>query len=132
MLVVSASEEPTTKDTDRQLLEASKSGDMDILKVRINENIQIISKDLLYATFAIAHSNSNVCLNLLILITISFLQRITTPQNVNCQDIDGRHSTPLHFAAGYNRLNVVMFLLHNGADVHAKDKGCVHLLNMCS
>lgn len=28
-----ASEEPTTKDTDRQILEAAKSGDMEILKV---------------------------------------------------------------------------------------------------
>ena len=53
----------------------------------------------------------------------------------------GRHSTPLHFAAGYNRVllmfiydwviisnshqvGVVEFLLNNGADVHAKDKVC--------
>lgn len=42
---------------------------------------------------------------------------------VNCRDLDGRHSTPLHFAAGYNRVAVVEFLLHAGADVHAKDKG---------
>jgi len=42
---------------------------------------------------------------------------------VNCRDLDGRHSTPLHFAAGYNRLTVVKHLLENGADVHAKDKG---------
>ena len=34
-----------------------------------------------------------------------------------------RHSTPLHFAAGYNRVPVVDFLLDHGADVHAKDKG---------
>ena len=32
-------------------------------------------------------------------------------------------STPLHFAAGYNRVTVVEFLLTSGADVHAKDKG---------
>jgi len=44
---------------------------------------------------------------------------------VNCRDIDGRHSTPLHFAAGYNRKAVVEFLLKHGADVHAKDKGYV-------
>ena len=37
--------------------------------------------------------------------------------------MDGRHSTPLHFAAGYNRVGVVEFLLQHGADVHAKDKG---------
>jgi tankyrase len=28
---------------------------------------------------------------------------LCTPQNVNCRDLEGRHSTPLHFAAGYNR-----------------------------
>jgi len=44
---------------------------------------------------------------------------------VNCRDLDGRHSTPLHFAAGYNRKTVVELLLKHGADVHAKDKGCV-------
>ncbi|KAG1652408.1 Tankyrase-1 [Nymphon striatum] len=57
---------------------------------------------------------------------------------VNCRDLDGRHSTPLHFAAGYNRVSVVEFLLQNGADVHAKDKGFLHfrglvpLHNACS
>jgi tankyrase len=45
------------------------------------------------------------------------------PHIVNCRDVDGRHSTPLHFAAGYNRVSVVEFLLAHGADVHAKDKG---------
>lgn len=52
---------------------------------------------------------------------------------VNCRDLDGRHSTPLHFAAGYNRVGVVDFLLQHGADVHAKDKGgLVPLHNACS
>ncbi|XP_065071133.1 poly [ADP-ribose] polymerase tankyrase-2-like isoform X2 [Rhopilema esculentum] len=89
--ILQASQEPTSKDADKQILEAAKSGDMDILK------------------------------------------SLVTSQNVNCQDVDGRHSTPLHFAAGYNRLNVVMFLLQNGADVHAKDKGgLVPLHNACS
>lgn len=45
------------------------------------------------------------------------------PHLVNCRDLDGRHSTPLHFAAGYNRVRVVELLLQHGADVHAKDKG---------
>ncbi len=45
------------------------------------------------------------------------------PHAVNCRDLDGRHSTPLHFAAGYNRVTVVEYLLKHGADVHAKDKG---------
>lgn len=57
----------------------------------------------------------------------------TSPQTVNCRDLDGRHSTPLHFAAGYNRVPVVEFLLENGAEVHAADKGgLVPLHNACS
>lgn len=52
---------------------------------------------------------------------------------VNCRDLDGRHSTPLHFAAGYNRVAVVEFLLEHGAEVHASDKGgLVPLHNACS
>ncbi|XP_048249327.1 poly [ADP-ribose] polymerase tankyrase-1-like isoform X1 [Haliotis rufescens] len=57
----------------------------------------------------------------------------TNPHAVNCRDVDGRHSTPLHFAAGYNRVSVVEYLLQQGADVHAKDKGgLVPLHNACS
>ncbi|XP_051959075.1 poly [ADP-ribose] polymerase tankyrase-2-like isoform X2 [Xyrauchen texanus] len=78
-------------DTDRQLLEASKSGDLEVVKKRC------------------------------------------TLQNVNCRDVEGRQSTPLHFAAGYNRVAVVEYLLQHGADVHAKDKGgLVPLHNACS
>ncbi|XP_067858576.1 poly [ADP-ribose] polymerase tankyrase-2 isoform X4 [Heptranchias perlo] len=78
-------------DTDRQLLEAAKAGDLDVVK------------------------------------------KLCTLQNVNCRDIEGRQSTPLHFAAGYNRVLVVEYLLQNGADVHAKDKGgLVPLHNACS
>lgn len=77
--------------SDRQLLEASKSGDLDVVK------------------------------------------KICTHQNVNCRDVEGRQSTPLHFAAGYNRVSIVEYLLENGADVHAKDKGgLVPLHNACS
>ena len=55
------------------------------------------------------------------------------PHIVNCRDLDGRHSTPLHFAAGYNSVGVVEFLLSKAADVHAKDKGgLVPLHNACS
>lgn len=36
-------------------------------------------------------------------------------------------STPLHLAAGYNRVRIVQLLLQHGADVHAKDKGWVTL-----
>ncbi|XP_044260060.1 poly [ADP-ribose] polymerase tankyrase [Tribolium madens] len=57
----------------------------------------------------------------------------TYPNTVNCRDLDGRHSTPLHFASGYNRVAVVEYLLQQGADVHAKDKGgLVPLHNACS
>ncbi|XP_043469121.1 poly [ADP-ribose] polymerase tankyrase isoform X1 [Leptopilina heterotoma] len=57
----------------------------------------------------------------------------SNPHAVNCRDLDGRHSTPLHFAAGYNRVPVVEYLLAHGADVHAKDKGgLVPLHNACS
>ncbi|KAM9794275.1 poly [ADP-ribose] polymerase tankyrase-1-like [Syngnathus typhle] len=61
------------------------------------------------------------------------VKSLCTAQNVNCRDLEGRHSTPLHFAAGYNRVQVVEYLLHHGADVHAKDKGgLVPLHNACS
>lgn len=63
------------------------------------------------------------------------VQRIVlaNEHTVNCRDLDGRHSTPLHFAAGYNRVPVVEFLLEHGAEVHASDKGgLVPLHNACS
>ena len=42
-------------------------------------------------------------------------------------------STPLHLAAGYNRVRAVELVLQYGADVHAKDKGgLVPLHNACS
>lgn len=63
------------------------------------------------------------------------VQRIVlaNTHTVNCRDLDGRHSTPLHFAAGYNRVPVVEFLLEHGAEVHSSDKGgLVPLHNACS
>ena len=51
------------------------------------------------------------------------LKQLVTPESVNCQDMEGRKSTPLHFAAGYNRKEVVEFLLEQNADVGKKDKG---------
>ena len=50
------------------------------------------------------------------------LLALLTPLNVNCHASDGRKSTPLHLAAGYNRTRIVQLLLTHGADVHAKDK----------
>ncbi|CAL8318004.1 unnamed protein product [Lota lota] len=61
------------------------------------------------------------------------LMALLTPINVNCHARDGRKSTPLHLAAGYNRVAAVQLLLRHGADVHAKDKGgLVPLHNACS
>merc|ERR1712001_446394 len=51
------------------------------------------------------------------------VQKLLTPENINCRDSQGRNSTPLHLAAGYNNLEVADFLLENGADVNAQDKG---------
>lgn len=51
------------------------------------------------------------------------LTALLTPLNVNCHAADGRKSSPLHLAAGYNRIKIVQILLRAGADVHAKDKG---------
>lgn len=51
------------------------------------------------------------------------LSQLITPLNVNCHASDGRKSTPLHLAAGYNRIKIVQLLLRNGANVHAQDKG---------
>uniref|UniRef100_A0A4W4GAK0 Poly [ADP-ribose] polymerase n=1 Tax=Electrophorus electricus TaxID=8005 RepID=A0A4W4GAK0_ELEEL len=82
------------------------------------------------------HGNSDVDYRLLEAAKagdLDTVKQLCSPQNVNCRDLEGRHSTPLHFAAGYNRVAVVEYLLHHGADVHAKDKGgLVPLHNACS
>lgn len=39
------------------------------------------------------------------------LQELLNPLNVNCHASDGRRSTPLHLASGYNRIRVVQVLL---------------------
>ncbi|CAL8093333.1 unnamed protein product [Orchesella dallaii] len=86
-------QEPPVVDLEYQLLEASRSGDLDTV-------VKILSQ---------------------------------RPDVVNCRDMEGRHSTPLHFASGYNRVAVVEYLLQHNADVHAKDKGgLVPLHNSCS
>lgn len=51
------------------------------------------------------------------------VQKLCTPDNINCRDTQGRNSTPLHLAAGYNNLEVAEYLLEHGADVNAQDKG---------
>ena len=42
------------------------------------------------------------------------LLQLLTPLNINCQATDGRKSSPLHLAAGYNRVRIVQILLKQG------------------
>ena len=49
--------------------------------------------------------------------------QLYTPLNINSHANDGRRSTSLHLASGYNRLNVVKILLSKNTDVHSRDKG---------
>ncbi|XP_027889222.1 poly [ADP-ribose] polymerase tankyrase-1 isoform X1 [Xiphophorus couchianus] len=88
----------------------------------LNENVPTRNSDVDYRFLEAAKAGD-----------LDTVQQLCSPQNVNCRDLEGRHSTPLHFAAGYNRVAVVEYLLHHGADVHAKDKGgLVPLHNACS
>ena len=106
----------SNSDIESQLLEAAKNGDIDVVKVSWGSSLSLtplspppsppLSSPLSY-----------------LLPVSSILQRLCTPKNVNCRDMQGRFSTPLHFAAGYNRVETVEFLLKNKADVNAKDKG---------
>ena len=51
--------------------------------------------------------------------------------NVNARDT-GRRSTPLHFACGYGRTDVVEYLLSLGSSINARDEGGLHVLhNAC-
>ncbi|CAG5098084.1 Oidioi.mRNA.OKI2018_I69.XSR.g15365.t1.cds [Oikopleura dioica] len=53
--------------------------------------------------------------------------------SINARDADGRRSTPLHFAAGFGRKEVVEYLLETGGDVGATDEGgLISLHNACS
>uniref|UniRef100_A0A3B5QLS7 Poly [ADP-ribose] polymerase n=1 Tax=Xiphophorus maculatus TaxID=8083 RepID=A0A3B5QLS7_XIPMA len=88
----------------------------------LNENVPVRNSDVDYRLLEAAKAGD-----------LDTVKSLCTAQNVNCRDLEGRHSTPLHFAAGYNRVSVVEYLLHQGADVHAKDKGgLVPLHNACS
>ncbi|XP_078251401.1 uncharacterized protein LOC144590911 [Rhinoraja longicauda] len=64
---------------------------------------------------------------------VARVKRLLKADNVNARDTAGRRSTPLHFAAGFGRKDVVDFLLQNGANVHARDDGgLIPLHNACS
>uniref|UniRef100_A0A672Q1G1 Poly [ADP-ribose] polymerase n=1 Tax=Sinocyclocheilus grahami TaxID=75366 RepID=A0A672Q1G1_SINGR len=100
---------------------ASQMGNEAIQQI-LNENIPPRNSDVDYRFLEAAKAGD-----------LDTVKQLCSPQNVNCRDLEGRHSTPLHFAAGYNRVAVVEYLLHHGADVHAKDKGgLVPLHNACS
>ncbi|KAF7232320.1 hypothetical protein EG68_05324 [Paragonimus skrjabini miyazakii] len=133
----------TWADAVLRLLEAAKSGDVELVRrlITAHQNHEHLQKSLHSstgstcvdcATPGVTNKRSGE--------TNDFTQLATSPSCsfsvadlINCRDIDGRHSTPLHFAAGYNRLAVVELLLQYNADVHAKDKGgLVPLHNACS
>ncbi|KAF8562003.1 hypothetical protein P879_10167 [Paragonimus westermani] len=133
----------TWADAVLRLLEAAKSGDVELVRrlITAHQNHQHLQKPVHSST----GSTSVDCATLAVTNnhpgeTNDFAQLATSPSCsfsvadlINCRDIDGRHSTPLHFAAGYNRLAVVELLLQYNADVHAKDKGgLVPLHNACS
>ena len=53
--------------------------------------------------------------------------------SINARDISGRRSTPLHFAAGFGRKDVVEYLLSIGGDCGSADEGgLIPLHNACS
>ncbi|XP_015124382.1 poly [ADP-ribose] polymerase tankyrase-like isoform X1 [Diachasma alloeum] len=61
------------------------------------------------------------------------VKKLVNPKTVNARDTAGRKSTPLHFAAGYGRRELVEFLLSAGASIQARDDGGLHPLhNACS
>ncbi|KAF3848863.1 hypothetical protein F7725_015360 [Dissostichus mawsoni] len=72
----------------------------------LNENVPVRNSDVDYRLLEAAKAGD-----------LDTVKSLCTAQNVNCRDLEGRHSTPLHFAAGYNRVSVVEYLLQHGADV---------------
>ncbi|TMS08226.1 Tankyrase-1 [Larimichthys crocea] len=95
--------DPTKKNRDGNTpLDLVKDGDTDI-------------QDLLRGDAALLDAAKKGCL--------ARVQKLCSPDNINCRDTQGRNSTPLHLAAGYNNLEVAEYLLEHGADVNAQDKG---------
>ncbi|KAG5449039.1 Poly [ADP-ribose] polymerase tankyrase-1 [Clonorchis sinensis] len=124
----------TWADLVLQLLEAAKSGDVELVRrIITTHQQQRCDQGALHPGGALQYAGQDSASGQ----TSDGVDSGRDPSSVmdliNCRDMDGRHSTPLHFAAGYNRLSVVELLLQYGADVHAKDKGgLVPLHNACS
>ncbi|KAK1884191.1 Poly [ADP-ribose] polymerase tankyrase-1 [Dissostichus eleginoides] len=117
-------------DVDYRLLEAAKAGDLDTVKTHSDGVLQMKRACQRLEGEALAGGQGADSVRWSGFLSV---ESLCTAQNVNCRDLEGRHSTPLHFAAGYNRVSVVEYLLQHGADVHAKDKGgLVPLHNACS
>uniref|UniRef100_A0A671KRW8 Poly [ADP-ribose] polymerase n=1 Tax=Sinocyclocheilus anshuiensis TaxID=1608454 RepID=A0A671KRW8_9TELE len=101
--------DPTKKNRDGNTpLDLVKDGDTDI-------------QDLLRGDAALLHAAKKGC--------VACVKKLCTPDNVNCRDTQGQHSTPLHLAAAYNNLEVAEYLLQHGAEVNSQDKGGLIPLN---
>jgi len=51
------------------------------------------------------------------------VKKLLNVHNVNSRDMNGRKSSPLHFASGFGRREVVELLIKFGANLNAKDDG---------
>jgi len=122
-------EEPirSNLDVESQLLEAARDGDLDTVKVCLHVHVQFAGHQCRSRHACATGCACERCIDSAFIIISSSFQRLCTPHNVNCCDMKGRYSTPLHFAAGFNRVTTVEYLLQKGADVHARDKGYAHL-----
>ena len=82
---------------------------------KLKEKDQILSKNLDINTLLEASKSGD----------LELIKKILRrdPPLVNCCDQEGRLSTPLHFAAGYNRYKVCKYLIEMNANVLACDKG---------
>ncbi|CAG9536719.1 unnamed protein product, partial [Cercopithifilaria johnstoni] len=64
---------------------------------------------------------------------LSVLSQLLKPGIVNQPDLNNRHSSPLHYAAGFGKIDCVRALLAAGANVsQADDNGLVPLHNASS
>lgn len=101
-------------DPNRKNRELRTPLDMVLDKFVLDENDQEIA-DLLRGDEAILDAAKKG--------ELSRLMKLVTKENVDCRDCNGRNSTPLHLASGYNNFQVAEFLLEMGANVNSIDKG---------